>query len=157
MLFAGYFYHSTHPVLQHLGGLQLWLAQRSHGRDQPTGRPASASGARASRLSKAADFPAFDYSGFAAAAAAAARGASSHGVTWPVAVNTPRKVDTTTFFGLVERAFKLADVVAAWRSRLQKRIGGWSLESEKRRFKKVRMSQSLVLVVSRSFAGTANS
>ena len=87
--------------------------------------------------SKAADFPAFDYSGFAAAAAAAARGASSHGVTWPVAVNTPRKVDTTTFFGLVERAFKLADVVAAWRSRLQKRIGGCSLESEKRRFKKV--------------------
>ena len=29
---------------------QLWLARRSHGRDRPTGRPAAASGARASRL-----------------------------------------------------------------------------------------------------------
>ena len=29
---------------------QLWLAQRSHGRDRPTGRPAAASGVRASRL-----------------------------------------------------------------------------------------------------------
>ena len=29
---------------------QLWLVRRSHGRDRPTGRPATASGARASRL-----------------------------------------------------------------------------------------------------------
>ena len=32
---------------------QLWLARRSHGRDGPTGRPATASGARASRLQTA--------------------------------------------------------------------------------------------------------
>ena len=32
---------------------QLWLARRSHGRDGPAGRPATASGARASRLQTA--------------------------------------------------------------------------------------------------------
>ena len=42
---------------------QLWLARRSHGRDRPTGRPATVPLVLELAASKAADYTAFDHPG----------------------------------------------------------------------------------------------
>ena len=42
---------------------QLWLARRSHGRDRPTGRPATVPLVLEPAASKAADYTAFDHPG----------------------------------------------------------------------------------------------